>query len=242
MSHLVVHINTNPNLYSKDPQKTTLGRKIIKESVLMIEEIGLERFTFRKLAKKIESTESSIYRYFDNKHQLFVYLLNWYWEWMIARIEFNTMNIDDASRRLKIVLGVIVDSANRNMDVEFVDEDALFRIVVREGTKAYHHNTVEADNNEGYFLAYKRLCEKIAGIILEVNGTFPYPRSFANTLIETTNNTLFNAKYLPRLTDLDGNSTDLTQDIKQMLEYFAFGLIEKEAQSQVNASAIKLNN
>ena len=122
MKSLVLHININPNLYGKDPQTTRLGRRIISESVLMMDQIGLEQFTFRKLAKNLGSTETSVYRYFDNKHQLFVYLLNWYWEWIIARMEINTLNISDPKQQLKIVLGVIVDASKRNMDVEFVDE------------------------------------------------------------------------------------------------------------------------
>lgn len=243
MSHLVIHINVNPNLYAKDPQKTDLGRKIIENSVSMIDEIGLEKFTFRKLAKAIGSTEASVYRYFDNKHQLFVFLLNWYWEWVMARIDFNTMNIQSASDRLRIVLNVVVDSANRNMDVEFVDEEALHRIVVREGMKGYHHKTVKQDNQDGFFVAYKQLCEKIANIILEINADFPYPRAFANTLIETANNNLFNAKNLSRLTDLDGNSPDLSQNVKQMLEYFAFGLITKSAARQeIKAEKVNFSN
>ena len=232
MNHLVIHINVNPNLFAKDPQKTDLGRKIIEHSVLMIDDIGLDDFTFRKLAKAIGSTEASVYRYFDNKHQLFVYLLNWYWEWVMARIDFNTMNIQNPRDRLRIVLNVIVDSANRNMDVEFVDETALHRVVVREGMKGYHHKTVEEDNQEGYFVAYKQLCEKIASMILEINPDFPYPRAFANALIETANNNLFNAQHLPRLTDLDGNAPNLSNNVKQMLEYFAFGLIDKTTDRQ----------
>ena len=212
MSHLTIHINIHPNLYAKDPQQTDLGRNIIERSVLLIDDVGLEQFTFRKLAKAIDSTEASVYRYFDNKHQLFVYLLNWYWEWVIARIDFNTINIESPSKRLKIVLGVIVDSANRNMDIPFVDEEVLHRIVVREGTKGYHHKTVETDNQGGFFLSYKLLCEKIATLILEINPNFPYPRSFANTIIETANSNLFNAKHLPRLSDLNGNAADFSQN------------------------------
>ena len=191
---MIIHININPNLYAKDPQTTGLGRKIIVQSVLIMDEIGLEQFTFRKLAQKIDSTESSIYRYFENKHQLFVYLLNWYWEWIMARIEFNTMNIDTPEKRLRIVLDVIVNNANKHMNMEFLDEDALVRVVVREGAKGYHHKMVEANNQEGFFLAYKRLSEKIAAILLEINPTFPYPRAISTILIDAAQNNIFNAK------------------------------------------------
>ncbi|MGK0365931.1 MAG: AcrR family transcriptional regulator [Saprospiraceae bacterium] len=228
MYNLIINIKVNENLFNKDPQSSTLGKRILEHSVLMIDEIGLELFTFKKLAKEIKSTEASIYRYFENKHQLFVYLLNWYWEWLIARIELNTLNIADASTRLRIVIRVIVDAANRNSEVEFVDEEALHRIVVQEGAKGYHHKAVDADNEEGFFLAFKRLVGNIAGIIAEINPEFSYPRTLASTMIETANNNLYYAQHLPRLTDIntEGTEENLSDKVKKMIEVFCFGLID----------------
>lgn len=230
MYNVVINIKVNENLYNKNPQSSALGKKIIERSVLMIDEIGLEQFTFKKLAKEIKSTEASVYRYFENKHQLFVFLLNWYWEWVIARIELNTLNITDPEKRLRIVLKVIVDAANRNSEVEFVDEEALHRIVVQEGAKGYHHKTVDADNEEGFFLAFKRLVEKIAAIIQEVNPQFEYPRTLACTLVETANNNIYYAQHLNRLTDIkpEENRTQLSENVKKMLEVFCFGLINNQ--------------
>lgn len=239
MKPFFVQIDINPNLFSKDPQKTKLGRKIIEHSVLLIDRIGLEKFTFKKLAEDISSAEASIYRYFENKHHLFVYLLNWYWEWMIARIELNTLNLTNPSTRLQVALGIIVDTANKNMAIEFVDEEVLHKIVVREGAKAYHHKLVDEDNEDGFFLAYKRLCNLVAEIIVKVNSDFPYPRALASTLIETANNNLYFARHLPRLTDLkvDHNGQDLNEQVKEMLELFCFGLIDKNGNNNKIASA-----
>ncbi len=225
MNNLVINIKVHESLYLKDPQTTDLGKRIIEHSVLMIDKIGLECFTFGKLSKVINAAEPSIYRYFENKHQLFVYLLNWYWEWMAARIELNTMNITSAAARLKIVLNVIADAAKKNSSIEFVDEEALHRIVVTEGAKGYHHKMVDADNKEGFFLACKRLCEKIADLLIEVNPNFPYPRSLASSLLETANSNLYFAKHLPRLTDVKNEGNMLTQRVKDLLEYFCFGIL-----------------
>lgn len=234
MKPFFVQLEINPNLYLNDPQKTKLGRKIIEQSVLLIDKIGLEQFNFKKLAETISSSEASVYRYFENKHHLFVYLLNWYWEWMIARIDLNTLNIIDPNDRLKVALGIIVDTANKNMAIEFVDEEILHKIVVREGAKAYHHKLVDEDNEDGFFLAYKRLCKNIANIIIEVKEDFPYPKALASTLIETANNNLYFARHLPRLTDLEAkeNGQTLNERVKDMLEFFCFGLIHKEVKSK----------
>ena len=99
---LAIRFELNNNLFLRDPQDTDLGRKIIQYSILLIDELGLESFNFKKLAQKINSTEASIYRYFDNKHTLLVYLTSWYWEWVHYLIEINLMNISDPKQRLKI--------------------------------------------------------------------------------------------------------------------------------------------
>ena len=67
-------ITINEKLYVKDPETSELGRNILKNSILLIDEIGFEAFTFKKLGEKIQSNESSIYRYFENKNKLLVYL------------------------------------------------------------------------------------------------------------------------------------------------------------------------
>ena len=60
----------NDGLYQRDPQETVLGQKIIKHSIVLIDEIGFEAFNFKKLASCMKSTEASVYRYFENKHCL----------------------------------------------------------------------------------------------------------------------------------------------------------------------------
>lgn len=245
MANININLKINENIFKKDPQSTDLGRRILQHSILLIDEIGLERFTFGKLAKQIESTEASIYRYFDNKHLLFVYLLNWYWEWMKFRIDYNTMNIDDPIRKLEITLNVIVDTARRDASVDFIDEDILHQIVVSEGTKGYHTKSIDEENKYGYFLSYKTLCLKIAENILAINPTFKYPRSLASTLIETANNSIYFAKHLPRLTDIKSSSPDFTDHVIDLLKNLAFGTINQKKKNGMpvdNKKSVKIDN
>ena len=225
MRQLLINIEINPHLYVKNPLHTKLGKKIIAQSVLLIDEIGLEQFTFKKLATKISSAEASVYRYFNSKHQLFVYLLNWYWEWMIMRVRINTLNIVDAKVQMEKVLDLLVDVQNRKSMVACLDEEALHRIVVTEGAKAYHTKLVDEDNSEGFFLAYKRLCQDIANIILRLAPTYPYPRAMASTLVETANNNIYFAQHLPRLTDLNAKNNDVPIQVKNLLKFILFGTV-----------------
>ena len=77
-----VKLEIDEKLYVKDPESSDLGKKIVEQSILLIDEIGFESFTFKKLGVRIHSNESSIYRYFENKHKLLLYLASWYWGWV----------------------------------------------------------------------------------------------------------------------------------------------------------------
>ena len=83
-----IKIQVNPKLYLKDPHTSELGEKILKKSIILIDELGFEHFTFKKLATEINSTEASIYRYFESKQKLTFYLINWYWSFIEYRKKF----------------------------------------------------------------------------------------------------------------------------------------------------------
>ncbi|GAB5552077.1 MAG: TetR/AcrR family transcriptional regulator [Saprospiraceae bacterium] len=234
MTNISIRLNINDKLFLRDPQSSELGQRIVQNSILLIDELGFEEFNFRKLAERINSTEGSIYRYFENKHYLLLYLLNWYWEWMKFRIDYNTMNIIDPVRRLRICIEMIVDATKRNASIDFVDEDILHKIVVAEGPKGYHTKTVDEKNKEGFFLSYKSLTQKIADIFLEINPAFDYPRALASTLLETANNTIYFAQHLPKLTDITHDSPDFQENIQKMLRNLVYGALQKkDAQQRV---------
>ena len=220
-----VRFKLNENMYLKDPQDTDVGRRIIKNSIELIDELGFESFNFKKLAQRISTTEASVYRYFQNKHILLIYLVSWYWEWVHYLIDIETLNIEDPKRKLSIAIDNIINASMENPSVNYVNEAILHRIVIAEGSKAYHTKDVDAENKEGMFLSYKNLSLCLADIILEVNPEFPYPRSLASNLFEMANNQIYFADHLPRLTDLKGKEA-ANADLKNLLEFFAFKLLD----------------
>ncbi|MCB9285626.1 MAG: TetR/AcrR family transcriptional regulator [Lewinellaceae bacterium] len=220
-----IQVKLNEKLYLRDPQDTRLGRQIIEHSIFLIDEIGFEAFTFKKLAERIGSTEASIYRYFENKHLLLVYLASWYWEWMRFRIEFRTMNIQDPREKLEIAIQAIVDCTQARPSIEFVNSEVLHRIVVSEATKAYHIKEVDKENRDGFFLSYKALSKQIAGFIQEIRPDFPYPRSLASNLLEMASQHLYFSQHLPSLTEVEVEKREVGQ-LVELLRFFAFGLID----------------
>jgi AcrR family transcriptional regulator len=221
-----IKISLNERLFLRDPQETALGQKIIKHSIVLIDEIGFEAFNFKKLAIHMDSTEASVYRYFENKHLLLIYLVSWYWEWVSYLIDINTMNIEDPERRLKIIIETLVFASKDNPSIEYVNESILHRIIISEGTKAYHSKTVDKENTEGFFLNYKNLTKKVANAIIDLNPSFPYPRALASSLFEMANNHIYFAQHLPRLTDVKVKNENF-EEVEEMIEYFAFSLLKK---------------
>lgn len=220
----ILQLRLNPNLYLKDPQSTDLGRKIIQKSVSMIDEMGFEAFTFKKLSVAIESTEASIYRYFENKHKLLIYLIAWYWSWMEHLITFKTNNIPSPEDRLLIALRTITEKKEQDANFPDIDEPALQRIVIAESDKTYLTREVDEDNKDGLFLGYKSLCKKISSIILEINKDFPYPNSLVSTCLEASNQQIFFAEHLPTLSEMR-DSKDPYSDNFEFIKTLVFKAI-----------------
>ena len=226
---VAIKMKLNEKLYLRDPQETKLGRNIIQHSIMMIDAMGFEDFTFKKLAERIESTEASIYRYFENKHRLLLFLLSWYWEWVKYCIDLKILNIEDPARRLKIALETLVEAAHRDdPNTDHVNEAVLHRIVIAESAKGYYTKQVDEENRQGLFLTYKALCRTIQAIIEEINPQFPYPRALSSTLLEMAKSHVYFSEHLPSLTDISFKSGNSEEQVQRLLIDFAFGLLKSD--------------
>lgn len=223
---VAIKMKLNEKLYLRDPQETKLGRNIIQHSILMIDQMGFEDFTFKKLAERIDSTEASIYRYFENKHRLLLFLLSWYWEWLKYCIDLKILNIEDPRRRLRIALETLVDASHHDdPSTEHVNEAVLHRIVIAESAKGYYTKQVDSENEQGLFFTYKALCKSLQSIIVEINPRFPYPRALASTLMEMAKSHVYFSEHLPSLTDISFKAGNSETQVKKLIIDFAFGLL-----------------
>lgn len=219
-----IHIEVDDKLFLKDPNSSELGLNIIRHSIAMIDAIGFESFTFKKLAARIGATEPSIYRYFESKHKLLLYLLAWYWNWMDYKLMLATNNIDAAEERLKVAIKLISQPIERDDHFRNVDELALYRIVVAESSKVYLNKEVDEVNKEGLFVSYKRLCNRVSAIVREINPEYRFPRALISTVVESSHDQKFFAEHLPSLTDVtNAESTNTTAFLTELV----FKAIEK---------------
>lgn len=222
---LQLQIKMNEALFVRDPESSELGKKILKHSIMLIHEIGFEAFTFKKLAEETGTTEAGVYRYFENKHKLLVYLTAWYWGWLEFRILFHTNNIRNPAVKLKKVIALLAKTVEDDEQTSFINESVLHKIIITEGTKAYLTKQVGEDNKQQFFKPYKDLCAVIGTIITECSPGYKYPKSLASTIIEMAHFQNFFMHNLPSLTDF-GN-TKQEQEIIAFLTDLVFASLKR---------------
>jgi len=214
-----ISITVNPKLFVKNPETSDLGKKIIEKSILLMDEIGFENFTFKKLGEQIGSNESSIYRYFESKHKLLLYLSSWYWGWLEYRMVISTTNIPDPMEKLKRAITIVTEKIEDDSSTLHINESILNKIIIAEFTKTLLTKEVDEENKEGFFLVYKRVINRIIDIIQEVNPDYAFAKSLASSIVEGSLHQHFLKDHLKTITNCNESNSptqfyiDLAQKI-----------------------------
>jgi AcrR family transcriptional regulator len=198
-------ISVNDKLYVKNPETSDLGKKIIEQSILLIDEIGFENFTFKKLGEKISSNESSIYRYFESKHKLLLYLSSWYWGWIEYKLAFATTNVSNPMERLKKGITIVTEKVEDDSTTLHINEAILNKIIIQEFTKTLLTKEVDEENKEGFFLVYKRVINRIIEMINEVNPKYAFAKSLASSIVEGALHQHFLKDHLKTITNCNSS-------------------------------------
>ncbi|WP_316751614.1 TetR/AcrR family transcriptional regulator [Pedobacter gandavensis] len=196
-----IKIQVNDKIYVKDPETTALGRKIIKHSLMIIDEIGFDNFTFKKLGELIGSNESSIYRYFENKHKLLVYLSSWYWSWIEYKMVFATANLETPLNQLLKALEIVTEKIEDDLNTPYINEALLNKIIIAEFTKTFLTKEVDEENKEGFFLIYKRVINRMVAMVILIAPEYPYPKSLISGIVEGALHQHFLKDHFKTITD-----------------------------------------
>ena len=194
-------------IFVKDPESSTLGKRIIEHSIVLINDIGFDAFTFKKLGVLIGSNESSIYRYFESKHKLLLYLSSWYWGWIEYQLVIETHSISDKKEKLNKAIEIVSRTTKVDSTFSHINEILLNQIIINENSKSFLTKEVDKENKEGYFIIYKRVVHRLRDIISDVNHKFEYPSSLASTIIEGSLHQHFLRDHFTSITDCKSEST-----------------------------------
>lgn len=225
-----IHFPNNDKLYIKNPQNSTLGQKIVLHGITLIQDLGIEEFTFKKLATEINSNEASIYRYFENKHNFLVYLISLYWEVLLMKIEFSTEYLEEPKDKLEKLIDVLVNIEVARPTIRNLNISSLHDIIVSESAKAYLTKKVDLESSEGFFKSYEKLVNTISAIFIEVNSNYEFPRALACNLIETTYEQFYFSQHFQSLTELQKPEGNLLM-VKKFLRSLMFSVLIKDTQN-----------
>lgn len=209
-----VHLRPDPALSLRDPEQTEVGRAMLAGGLELMNDIGLEAFTFRKLAAEIGSTEVTLYKYFPNKQRLLQYYFQLYWLWLRRTCGREVERSRDPQDALRRSIEAICGVWPRDVPELQLDARALRLLVIEEGMKSYLHKNVDADNARRLFAPYKELSAFLAERLTACRRSVPMPRSFATTVIEMAHSLPFAMEHLPSLTELSSR-----KDLKQLARH-----------------------
>jgi AcrR family transcriptional regulator len=218
MVNLNIQIAIDSKFYSKNPESSDLGRRIVKHGIELIHQIGYEAFTFKKLGAIIQSNESSIYRYFESKHSFLIYLVNWYWSWVEYKLVFAISNISSQEEKLEIAVRLLTEEVKEDNAITFINEVLLHQIIISESSKAYLTKEVDRENEKGFYTSYKRVVQRVSDIILELKPDYKYPHMLVSTIIEGAHHQAYFSDHLPGLTDMSQEKNTIVLFYKQLLK------------------------
>lgn len=212
---------TSPTgLYNKDPQSSTLGQNLLKESAKILAEEGFDTFTLKKLAQNIQTTESSVYRYFDNKHRLLVYHVNFYWDWLVNQVEITCCQTGMSGHTaIYKVFEIMCFPGNYSWPSEQIDYECMHKILTHQSVKAYFSQHVDLENREGAHIALKKLVNQMGLWLSEDLKEFEFPKTLVTTLLNAVMMQPFYAEHLPSLTELPAPNSTSSQTAQQTYRY-----------------------
>lgn len=204
-------------MFKRNPEESELGRAIISGSIILLDKIGFENFTFKKLAEHIRTTEASVYRYFSDKQVLLQYLETWYWSWLDLRLrDALEVGENDRKKKLEIALKILAESGKYDPSFSHIDESLLHHVIIKDGRKGYKNQ--KSDEVSAVPPPFYVFHQRLYKLIKEISPKFKFPKALALTLITTVHSSMFFGEVFPdTVEEIDeANTESLLKFLKEM--------------------------
>ncbi len=193
----LLRIQISDKLYLRDPEETKLGRAILSGGIKLIDKLGFDAFTFKKLAIEIDTTEASVYRYFKSKQHLMQYVAAWYWSWLEHLIITKTTNINDPKKKLEIILKVLTEANRDDPDTSHIDESLLHKIIVTESGRVYLTKPEKGEGGKQLYKTYCNVRDIIVKTLKEIKPNYKFHLELAKTILSSVHkHILYSEHYL----------------------------------------------
>jgi hypothetical protein len=128
---------------------------------------------------------------------------------------FATTNIVDPIEKLEKAIKLVTENILDYNETPHINEEVLNRIIIEEFTKTLMTKEIDNENNEGFFVVYKRVINKIVDFIEEVNPNYPYAKSLASNVVQGSLHQHFLKNHLKTITNLSEKecATDFFVDL-----------------------------
>lgn len=186
-----LEIKLNSKIYVTDPANTELGRNLIREGAGLISELGIENFNFKKLSKKVEATEASIYRYFKDKQHLLLYYTSWYWKWVEYNYVFKAAAAKTPEKKLEALITILVNPSIPEQAGDYMNGVDLMNLIRKEGFKVLYYREFSNEHSREYFDSYSNLCERFNDIFEEINPKAKNPHILASLIFSGINSEFY---------------------------------------------------
>lgn len=179
MELLAVQPKVEAHCFIKNPESSALGRNMVHHGIGLIDELGFDAFTFKKLGERIQSNESSIYRYFESKHQFLQYIAQHYWAWLEYRLVFETHNLAQPKHKLLQAIRLVTQEVEDDAHTQHINERLLHRVMVKEFGKIWTQFNSGAKPS-----ALTRIMERLTEMIEQAAPHYAFASALATLLIE----------------------------------------------------------
>lgn len=177
-------VKVNSGIYLKDPDTSAIGRAMVREGLVMMESIGLDQFTFKKLSEQIGSPESSLYRYFENKVNLLFYLLSAYWSWQEYRVVMSVLNMAPGKKKVHKAIEVILSTPDEQAQLDELPLAVLYRLAERESIRVFVQNNAAHAFPPEFFHSFDRLHGRFVTMLKEINPDYSCSEALISVLLD----------------------------------------------------------